>query len=121
MGSFLMFFLEPLVGRLFLPKLGGAPVVWNTCLMFFQTTLLAGYATAHGLHRQLGPRRHALLFAAIVLLAVSWLSGAFVTRADSIDGHPIGRFLLALVTGIGVPFFALTMTSSSLQQWFAET
>jgi hypothetical protein len=121
LASFLIFYLEPLVGRLFLPKLGGAPVVWNTCMVFFQTTLLAGYASAHGLHRYLGSRRHALAFAAMAILAVFWLPSAFVSTMGSFSVNPIGRLLVALLIGIGLPFFVLTTTSSALQQWFAET
>ena len=45
-ASLLLFLLEPLFGRMVLPLLGGAPAVWNTCLVFFQLTLLAGYLYA---------------------------------------------------------------------------
>src|SRR4051794_21802097 len=45
-SAFLMFVVEPMVARMVLPMLGGAPAVWNTCLVFFQIMLLAGYAYA---------------------------------------------------------------------------
>src|SRR5690349_9735949 len=54
-NAFLMFLLEPMVGRLLLPLLGGAPVVWNTCVVFFQLMLLAGYAAAHQATTRLRP------------------------------------------------------------------
>lgn len=47
LGAALLFVLEPTVGKWVLPYLGGAPAVWNTCLMFFQAALLAGYAWVH--------------------------------------------------------------------------
>ena len=47
-SSLLMFALEPIVARTVLPILGGTPMVWNTCVLFFQILLLGGYASAHG-------------------------------------------------------------------------
>jgi hypothetical protein len=42
-GAVLMFVLEPMAAKMVLPFLGGAPAVWNTCVVFFQAMLLAGY------------------------------------------------------------------------------
>jgi hypothetical protein len=53
----LMFVLQPLFGKLLLPLLGGSPAVWNTCMLFFQVLLLAGYAYAHCLTAYVSPRR----------------------------------------------------------------
>src|ERR1700743_2357701 len=47
LSSFLLFQLEPMMGRYILPWFGGGPAVWTVCLLFFQTSLLAGYAYAH--------------------------------------------------------------------------
>ena len=69
-AAFLVFAVQPLTGRLVLPLLGGSPAVWNTCLVFFQTVLLAGYAYAHYSTRVLGVRRQAVVHAAVVLLPV---------------------------------------------------
>ena len=43
----LLFLVQPMVGRMLLPALGGSPAVWNTCLVFFQAVLLLGYLYAH--------------------------------------------------------------------------
>ena len=47
LSAFLLFAVEPLVGRLVLPAFGGAPGVWATVLAFFQGVLLLGYAYGH--------------------------------------------------------------------------
>ena len=60
-SSALLFVVQPMIGRLVLPRLGGTPAVWNTCMVFFQAVLLAGYAYAHAVPGWLGVRRHALL------------------------------------------------------------
>jgi hypothetical protein len=46
-GSGLLFLVQPMFAKLALPRLGGSPSVWNTCVLFFQTTLLLGYLYAH--------------------------------------------------------------------------
>ena len=46
-SAFLLFLVQPIVGQKILPKLGGTPSVWNTCVVFFQMALLAGYAYTH--------------------------------------------------------------------------
>ena len=56
LGAFLLFQVQPLVGKLLLPAFGGASAVWMTCMMFFQTLLLLGYAYAHLLASRLSPR-----------------------------------------------------------------
>ena len=47
----LLFWIQPLIAKTLLPLLGGAPAVWNTCLLFFQTMLLLGYVYALVLSR----------------------------------------------------------------------
>ena len=46
-SAFLLFLVQPMIGKMILPKLGGTPQVWNTCMVFFQTVLLAGYFYTH--------------------------------------------------------------------------
>src|SRR5258708_12199774 len=48
-SSLLMFALEPIVAKTVLPILGGTPMVWNTCVLFFQILLLRRYSYAHRL------------------------------------------------------------------------
>ena len=50
-GSFLLFLVQPMVARMALPRLGGAPAVWNSAMLVYQALLLGGYAYAHWLGR----------------------------------------------------------------------
>src|SRR5437868_14395942 len=68
LSALLLFWVQPLAGKAVLPVLGGAPAVWNTCMLFFQAVLLAGTAYAHALPAWLGVRRHALLHLGVLLL-----------------------------------------------------
>src|SRR5437016_9228556 len=67
-SAFLLFLVQPMVGKMVLPLLGGTPAVWNTCMVFFQALLLAGYAYAHASTARLGVRRQALVHLAVLFL-----------------------------------------------------
>src|SRR6266705_3503652 len=69
LSAFLLFWFEPMVGKMMLPFLGGAASVWITCLLFFQLMLLAGYGYAHVLERYAGIRMQ-LAAHAVMILAV---------------------------------------------------
>jgi hypothetical protein len=121
-SAFLLFLLEPMIAKMVLPVLGGTPMVWNTCVLFFQITLLAGYAWAHGSTAWLPGRRHAYAYA--VILAVPLLALPFALRgaADPPSSTtPVLWLLGVLVRSIGLPFFALSTSASLLQNLFSRT
>src|SRR4029450_992520 len=62
----LLFMIEPMIARRILPRFGGSPAVWNTCLAFFQGVLLAGYAYVHLATKRLGVRRHLFVHAGLI-------------------------------------------------------
>src|SRR6516162_6385319 len=89
LSAFLLFLLEPMIAKMVLPVLGGTPMVWNTCVVFFQTTLVAGYAYAHGSALWLNSRRYAFTYAAILALPLLVLPFALRGAAHPpSDGHP---------------------------------
>jgi hypothetical protein len=121
-AAWLLFVLEPLVGKWVLPYLGGAPAVWNTCLMFFQATLLAGYAWVHFGTRWLGVRRHALAHGLIVVLSFLTLPPSLPWRwLTSAAETPIVSLLGMLVLSVGAPFFVITTTAPLVQKWLSRT
>jgi hypothetical protein len=120
LSSFLMFLVEPLVGKMVLPLLGGAPAVWNTCVMFFEMTLLAGYAFAHVTSTRLRLRHQTIAY--IGLLAIPFAVLPFeISRSGGpqADSDPSIWLLTVLVSAIGLPFFVLSTTASVLQRWFS--
>jgi spermidine synthase len=122
LASALLFVVEPMIGRLVLPLLGGTPAVWNTCMVFFQAILLAGYAYAHAIPARLGVRRHALLH--LILLALPALVlplGLPVGWSDPGDAAPVPWLLGLLLIMVGLPFFVLATTAPLLQRWLAAT
>src|SRR5437763_867288 len=69
----LLFLVQPLMGKMILPLLGGTPEVWNTCMVFFQAMLLAGYAYAHAVPAWLGVCRQAILHLALLVVPLFFL------------------------------------------------
>jgi hypothetical protein len=109
-----------MVARAILPALGGTPAVWNTCMVFFQAALLAGYGYAHLLSSRTGPRVQTAVHAAVVLATLLALPiGLGVGSSPPSDGNPIPWLLWTLLTSVGVPFLLLSTTSPLLQRWFA--
>jgi hypothetical protein len=122
-GASLLFLVQPMTARLVLPRFGGTPAVWNTCLVFFQCALLAGYAYADATARWLSPRRQALLHVGILL--VPWL--VLPIRLDGTEdsggsiADPASWLLGRLVVRAGPPFVLVAATAPLLQRWLAAT
>ena len=119
----LMFTLQPLVARLLLPVLGGSPAVWNTCMVFFQAVLLAGYAYAHVIGGWKRPRVAAAVH--VVVLAVALVALPIALPAWAMDppaggGHAWWT-LLALLAVAGLPMFAVSATAPLAQRLLAST
>ena len=122
LSAFLLFTVQPLVGRLLLPAYGGAPAVWATVLAFFQVVLLGGYAYAHVVATRLSPNRGAALHLAILcaalmftLLTPSSVASLFDPAEPTIPG--LVRVLILL---IGAPAFVLTATTPLVSTWYAR-
>jgi hypothetical protein len=120
LSAFLLFLVQPMMGRYVLPWFGGGPAVWSVCLLFFQTMLLAGYAGAHWLALRRSPKLQSSVY--ISLLAASLLflpvrpSAALWKPLSSAD--PAGRILLLLIASVGGPYLLLSATGPLLQRWF---
>ena len=129
----LLFLVQPMVGKMILPLLGGTPAVWNTCMVFFQALLLAGYYYAHKTSTGLPTGRQVRVHAVVLLVTV----GALAVGAAMIDNHspvpivkslapqgsnlPFFGVILLLAAAIGLPFFTVSTTAPLLQKWFSET
>jgi hypothetical protein len=118
-SAFLLFEVQPMIGKIILPWFGGSAAVWSTCLLFFQASLLAGYLYAHCSTRYLKPRQQAILH--VLLMAASLALLPILPSPDwkpSQPGDPSGRILLLLAATIGLPYILLSTTSPLLQAWF---
>jgi spermidine synthase len=119
-GAFLLFQVQPLIGKYILPWYGGGPAVWTTCMLFFQIVLLGGYAWAHFSARRLTPRNQAIaqlviLAAAIALMPITpgekWKPGP--------DINPTLHILGLLAANLGLAYFLISTTGPLMQEWYS--
>ena len=120
-GASLLFVVQPMMGKMILPLLGGSPGVWSTCMLFFQATLLAGYAYAHLSTARLSASRQALLHVALLALGLAVMPLGVNAAWLSPSRLPVLQVLLLLSLSVGLPFFVVSATAPLLQRWFAST
>ncbi|OWQ92642.1 spermidine synthase [Sphingopyxis witflariensis] len=117
-GSFLLFLVQPMVARMVLPKLGGAPAVWNSAMLVYQALLLGGYAYAHWLGR-FQIRRQAAIHVALLVAAALWLPIGIANIAPPAPGQEALWVPLLLIASIGPVFFVVAAQAPLMQRWFA--
>jgi SAM-dependent methyltransferase len=120
-SAFLLFLVQPVVAKQILPWFGGSAAVWTTCLVFFQTALLAGYAYSDYVVHRLGARAQVKLHTVLLVASVALLPivpGAYWKPTGS--ESPSWLILGLLTATIGLPYFLLSTTSPLVQVWFAR-
>jgi len=116
-GAALVILIQPMVGKLLLPKLGGGPHVWTACLLFFQTGLLMGYGYAHLASTRLKDSQQRVLHC--VLLLVSMFGACFTQVQIDRDAASESTWWIALelFRTLGLPYILLASTSPLLSSW----
>lgn len=120
LSAFLLFQVQPLIAKIILPWFGGSAAVWSAAMMFFQISLLAGYAYAHFMGRTKAKTQMmihgGLLLVSCLLLPILPSASWKPTGA----GDPTLRILMLLAATIGLPYFILSSTSPLLQVWYVR-
>lgn len=120
-GSFLLFLVQPLFGRVVLPVLGGSPSVWNVAMLFYQAVLLLGYLYANQLQR-LGLKQQLLVHLGLFAVAALTLPIGMAAWYPPAAGHDPTLWLLGLLAvSIGPVFFVVSAQAPLMQAWFART
>ncbi len=117
-GSFLLFLTQPMIARMALPRLGGAPAVWNSAMLVYQALLLGGYAYAHWIAR-LRPRRQAGLHLALFGVAALWLPIGLLEIDLPANFAPALWVPWFLIASIGPLFFIISAQAPLMQRWYA--
>ena len=117
LAAFLLFFLQPLVGKIVLPRFGGSAAVWSVCLVFFQTALLAGYGIAYGV-TTLRPKRQ------LIVYTLLWVGAALIASIPVGDvwrltwfDHPAAELLSKLLRFVALPCVLVSTVSVVVQVW----
>jgi hypothetical protein len=119
-GSFLLFLVQPIIAKELLPQFGGSASVWLTCLVFFQSALLLGYAGADRLAHAVSGRLQVAIVVALLLAAAATLPIVPSPHEALARTHPALGVLAALTLSIGLPYVLVSATSPLIQSWYAR-
>ncbi|MEO8454274.1 MAG: fused MFS/spermidine synthase [Sphingomicrobium sp.] len=117
-GSFLLFLVQPMIARMALPRLGGAPSVWNSAMLVYQLLLLAGYAYSHWLGR-LAPRSQAALHLTAFIVAGAMLPIGLIGVTPPSDANIFLWVPWLLLVSIGPLFLLVSAQAPLIQRWYA--
>jgi hypothetical protein len=130
LSAFLLFQIQPMIGKIILPWFGGTPAVWSTVMLFFQVLLTGGYAYASWLVGRVRTRREPVIHVALIssavllliLLSIPWDSP--ITPDPSWKpqdvGSPILDIFKLLIVSVGLPYFILAANGPLMQAWFSR-
>lgn len=118
-GSFLLFLIQPMVARMALPRLGGAPNVWNSAMLVYQALLLGGYAYAHWLSRW-PIRRQARIHLSLFALAALTLPIGLAELSPASPGMEVFWVPMLFAASIGAVFFMVSAQAPLMQRWYAQ-
>lgn len=120
LSAFLLFQIELIIAKIFLPHYGGSYLVWGSCIVFFQAVLLLGYLYAHYVIRALGIARYRYAHLALLFLPLLFFPGKplIVTYTGSSFSLAADVFFRLTVT-IGPVFFVLSTISLFTQAYLA--
>ncbi|VVT03677.1 fused MFS/spermidine synthase [Erythrobacter sp. EC-HK427] len=117
-GSFLLFLVQPMVARMALPRLGGAPNVWNSAMLVYQALLLGGYAYAHWIGR-FPLKTQGMIHIGVLLLGGLTLPLALADITAPMPGWEALWVPYMFLLTVGPAFFAVSAQAPLIQRWFA--
>lgn len=120
-GAALVFLIQPMIGKLLLPKLGGGPNVWTGCLLFFQVGLLLGYVYAHLITRHLSAKHQQILHGVLLVGSLGSICFSQVTFEQTSATGSTWWIAVELFRTIGLPYIILSSTSPLLSAWNDRT
>src|SRR5688572_15514181 len=130
LSAFLLFQIQPMIGKLILPWFGGTPAVWSTVMLFFQVLLTGGYAYAYWLIERVETKRQMKFHISLITLAVLLLILLSIIWDSPVTPDsgwkpknvttPIPDIFRLLVASVGLPYFILAANGPLMQAWFSR-
>ena len=130
LSAFLLFQIQPMIGKFILPWFGGTPAVWSTVMLFFQVLLTGGYAYAYWLIARVRQQKQIIIhlsligLAIFILISLSFFWTSPITPDSSwkpVDiSTPVLDIFKLLVISVGLPYFVLAANGPLMQAWFSR-
>lgn len=122
LSAFLLFQIQPITSKAVLPLFGGSYIVWSSCMVFYQTILLAGYFYAHVVQRRFKVLSYGRLHCILIFLPLFFFPFQFYAHSHLSGLLPLTMAVFAILTfSVGLPVFMLSTTSLVLQRWLANS
>lgn len=120
LGAFLMFQIQPLVGKVVTAQFGGVAAIWCVCLMFFQVALLTGYLLTYAITK-LPVKTQCVSYCLLMVASVLSLNvppaSAWAANAGM---HPVQSLLALLTVHLAVPCTLLATISGLMQSFYEQ-
>jgi hypothetical protein len=107
-----------MIARIALPRLGGAPAVWNSAMLSYQLLLLGGYAGAYWLSH-LTAARQLLIYVLLLITAAFWLPIGLMSGDPPANATLFVWVPWLVMASIGPLFLVLAAQSPLLQNWYS--
>ncbi len=131
LGSFLLFLIQPIMAKYFLPFFGGESNVWIASMLFFMTMLFVGYLYSYWLTLSLS-KKHREIHLLVVIFSVgllivhamlnNWITPIMPKFSEIFHvSNPMFMVMAGLFLSIGIPYFLLSTTSILVQYWASKT
>ncbi len=121
LSASIMFAIQPMIGKMLLPIVGGSPAGWIVAMAFFQVMLLAGYFVAHVLSKT-GKVTQGIFYLLLLLLGVIFMPLDLQSHLGKVGENPGAVDVFVLLTfAVALPFIALSATSSTIQRLFTAS
>jgi spermidine synthase/uncharacterized membrane protein YoaT (DUF817 family) len=120
LSAALMFAVQPMIGKMLLPLVGGTPSGWLVAMAFFQTALLIGYGLA-AMAMRLPLIMHGAAVVALLLLGLTVLPVQLDAAQFATDRSHFISVIVGLSLAVLLPFVALATISTSLQRQFTHS
>lgn len=130
LSAFLLFQIQPMIGKFILPWFGGTPAVWTTVMLFFQVLLTGGYAYSYWLMGRAKNSRQSTIHIALIVSAILislvlgflWMSPITppASMKPSDVSFPIFDIFRLLLISVGLQYFILASNGPLMQAWFSR-
>lgn len=130
LSAFLLFQIQPMIGKFILPWFGGTPAVWSTVMLFFQVLLTGGYAYAYWLIGRVRSKWQSVVHVALIAMAVILLVCLSFVWTSPITPDPSWKpsnvnlpvfdIFRLLIISVGLPYFVLASNGPLMQAWFSR-
>jgi hypothetical protein len=122
LSAFLVFLIQPLMGKVLLPYLGSAPQIWSVAMFSYQAFLLLGYLYGHFLNKKFNITKQIKIHLAVLFVSALFLPlSFFASNLESAIHNPEIWLIKSLSQNIALFFILLSANTLIIQNLIANS